>query len=219
MGEELTSWLIENGWDVYPEVALYAGSPIADIVCRQGKLIWVIEMKSSLSLDVITQAHFWIRHANFSSVLVPRASANNRSSKNREAVRSILRTIGIGMLEYSDSGYYRGISESVKPSFRRKTSQSFFKVLNDGHKLMGVAGSNRGERWTPFKETVASIKEYLRLNPGATYEQLIGNIKYHWKTPSTARNCIKRYLDSGIISGIRVDTTEKKHKLYLGAVE
>jgi len=213
MGEFLIPWLNEQGWDVYPEVEIFRGGPVADIVGKRGNFLWAIEMKKSLSLDVINQADYWIRYANFSSVFVP--TIGSGWSKKRQFAKKILSLTGIGLLEMRSGYGVTPVQETVTPIFRRKVDSRLMNTLNEGHKAMGVAGSNKGERWTPFKESVSAMKDYLKTNPGSSYEELISGIKHHWKTPSSARQCIKNYLDSGIIKGILVNKDQKKHRLYL----
>ena len=63
LGEKLILWLERNGWEVYQEVQFRGYGGIADIVAVRNKpggsgdkIMWIIELKKSLSLKVMEQA-------------------------------------------------------------------------------------------------------------------------------------------------------------------
>lgn len=64
-------WLTEMGWDCYPEFQPPHGPGRADIAARKGPLLWIIEAKKTLSMDLMRQAVGWIDEAHFVSVAVP----------------------------------------------------------------------------------------------------------------------------------------------------
>jgi hypothetical protein len=55
----LKSWFEERGFIVYPEVECRSRGGRADLVVTSGPIVGVVEMKQSLSLDLIEQALRW----------------------------------------------------------------------------------------------------------------------------------------------------------------
>lgn len=51
LGKPIISWLQEMGWEVYQEVQIATYDSVADIVAKQGKLIWVIAMPGKCTTD------------------------------------------------------------------------------------------------------------------------------------------------------------------------
>ena len=55
----IISWLEEQEWETYKEVQIFSYGRRADIVGVKGKLIWVVETKTTLTFEVIAQALGW----------------------------------------------------------------------------------------------------------------------------------------------------------------
>jgi Holliday junction resolvase len=72
-------WFTERGWDVYQEVQIQSGYPVADIVAVMGLRVWVVECKTTLTLDLMAQAFHWQRYAHWVSVAVPETKRRGRS--------------------------------------------------------------------------------------------------------------------------------------------
>lgn len=222
MGERLVPWLEDQGWEVFPEVESYPQGPVADLVAVRDEKVWVIEMKKSISLDLLTQAERWKDQTHAVSICT--LVKNNQSSRTprywrvRSFVEKTLGFHGIGWLSVScsDSFHTRPVTELVPPVFADTIAFNHLqKILNDGHKRMGIAGSAKAERWSPFKQTVENLKTYLLEHPGATYNEILDQVDHHWASRGTARQCLMKYLRKGVIQGIMVDETQKSHRLYL----
>ena len=84
-------WLEERGYEVYSEVE--CGTRRADVVGKCGNLITVVEMKTTLSLDLIEQAFRWKRLANYVYVAIPKPQKGVHWFAAR-----MLRREGIGIL-------------------------------------------------------------------------------------------------------------------------
>src|SRR3990167_11042364 len=69
LAKPIIAYLEERGWDVYQEVLIYG--KIADIVATFGKLTWIVEVKTSLSLKLLEQIYAWRGRANFLSIAIP----------------------------------------------------------------------------------------------------------------------------------------------------
>ena len=191
-----------SGWDVYQEVAVHGG--VADIVAVRGKLIWVVETKMTLSLAVMEQAYGWIGHAHFVSVAIP-----YKKHRSHFAHR-ILRDYGIGLFLISS---YAGVQEVIDPRFFRKTTDVVRRNLCEEQKTFAPAGSKNGH-WTPFKQTVRTVLDFVRRNPGATFTEMIGAISTHYRTKQSARANLLHWIESGVIRGVDLERVGKSILLY-----
>ena len=75
LGPPVLRWLAEHGWTTYQEVDAWAGR--ADIVATCGRLLAVVEMKTSLSFELLYQAQRWRGVAHLVWVAVPMAKASD----------------------------------------------------------------------------------------------------------------------------------------------
>ncbi|MFF0828791.1 hypothetical protein ACFYU8_17695 [Brevibacillus sp. NPDC003359] len=69
--DPVKNWLEQREFIVYPEVYCPRGGGRADIVVTSGPVVGVVEMKQSLTLDLIDQALRWRGHANYIWVAIP----------------------------------------------------------------------------------------------------------------------------------------------------
>lgn len=203
----VVEWLQDWNWTVYQEVQHYRGGNVADIVAVQDGLVWIIEVKTSLNLSLLAQAYGWKYYGHFISVAVPKIS---QRSDGRAIASRILRDWGVGLIEVGSS-----VSEYIEPRLHRKGQASEFRErLREEQKTWAEAGNNQGRRYTPFQGTRQSVQKYVKRNPGCTIKDLIENVSHHYSTPTSAKACILRWIESGVIDGIRMDIDQRPYKLY-----
>lgn len=92
VAEIVISWLEAYEADVYQEVQVSGG--VADIVARVRAELWIVEVKTSLSLALVAQAMDRRRLAHRVFVAAP-------YSRSMREVEPILRETGIGLLDVS----------------------------------------------------------------------------------------------------------------------
>lgn len=210
LARKVIDWLIDQKWDVYQEVQVFQGGSIADIVARQGRVIWIIETKMTLSLSVIGQAHEWLPWANYVSVAVP-------AGRRRIGFAAyVLNTYGIGVLKVNQYEYdWSSCVEEVKhPAFRRNIGKEILNILNEAHKTYAEAGNSQGRHWSPFKQTCLDILRYVQVNEGCSLKDVLNNVKHHYATPASARSCIPKWAESGEIKGIKVVKEDGQWRFY-----
>lgn len=207
LAEKVVKWLSAQEWDVYQEVA--ACGSVADIVATQDRLLWVIECKLTLSLELIGQAFEWRRRAHFVTVAVPRC--NHRYSKGRQVARIILKSNGIGLLEIGPHEINR---HTEQPGLNRKAYvNDIRKRLCENQKHWAPAGSQSGY-WTPFQETARKVAAEVRMNPGIILKDLVDIIKHHYTSDITARACISKWTQNGVIKGVRCEKDGRYLKFF-----
>ncbi len=202
IAKPIISYLESMGWDVYQEVMI--DDKIADIVATCGKLTWIIECKTSLSLKLLEQAYAWRGMANFISIVIPRKS----HIYNNSFVNHILKQAGIGVLTVE----YKDVRLNISPTFNRKTI-NIIKYLKPEQKTWSQAGSKGGGYYTPFQETKRSIELTIKRHPeGILFKEFLKNINHHYNTEATAKQCIKHWIDRNIINAKIVT---QNNKLYI----
>ena len=109
-----------GGGETYQEVCGHGG--IADIVWVCGQIVWVIEVKLSLSMSLLSQATNWIGKAHYVSIATP-----TRRNKENLAAMQFLKWKGIGYLHVDIKGRYptNQVREVVRASLNRKAKEEY----------------------------------------------------------------------------------------------
>lgn len=158
--EPVKCFLEEADFEVFSEV-YPQGSNIpyfwhgrADIVATCGPLLAVVELKNTLSLDLIAQAVRWKHFSNqiFVATPYPKRGYNHYALK-------LLEREGIGLLAVQQEAYVR---LRVSPKTDSRANTSWRSILNDDYKEL-PGGHNGGGYLTIYKKTIRNIMEYLRI--------------------------------------------------------
>jgi hypothetical protein len=210
LAKKVIAWLEDLKWDVYQEVSI--GSESADIVGVQGRLTWIIECKTSMTIAVVAQADRWKGFAHYLSVAVP-------YGRHHPYWEKVLKDLGIGILWVARGDSYEWKSpvyERIKPKLWRSANlmKELRASLHPMHKTYAEAGNSRSRRWSPFKETCANIRRYVTDHSGATLHELLRDVETHYQTIGTARACIPMWADAGKIEGVRSVKEEGKWRFY-----
>jgi len=212
----VVAWLQDLKWTVYQEVQVARGDPIADIVAVQGRLVWVVECKTTLSIALMAQAAKWRIYAHYVSVAVPipvrrPGGRRIRPNRGRAFAENILRDHGIGLIDITHGEPF----ETIPPQLNRKPwVKQLRESLNERHLSYAPAGNAEGRRWTPFQETCDQIRREVRNTPGITLKELMGRITHHYSSSATARSCIAKWVQAGVIRGVRCERDGRIIRLY-----
>lgn len=198
----IVRWLDDQGWDVYQEVPLHGRA--ADIVAVRGPVLWVIETKLSLGLDVIEQAVRWRGLAHCVSVGVP-------MSGNHFA-RSVAESFRLGVIEATDENTVR---ERVDAPLERRAGVHMLRAaLRPEQKTALAAGSQHGERFTPWRETCQRVAREATAKPGIELRELITSIRHHYASNASARACLKDWIAKGKVPGVRLEAEGKLLRVF-----
>jgi len=205
IGARVVAYMRDLGWDVWQEVKPNRHDDHrVDAVGRRGRLIWAVEIKTSLSFRVVEQAHGWIGSANYVSVAAPRPSS--------DFAIKVCTDYGIGVL---CAGWTGHVIESVAPKLLRKRTETLARCLTDERRIMGEAGSAGGEYWTPFRKTCRTVCDAVRARPGSTLREIIATVATHYSTPGTARSSMAKLIERGVVAGVRSEIgSDRKLRLY-----
>jgi hypothetical protein len=154
MFEPVKSYLEHQGYEVYSEVVLPGGSR-ADIVGLDKHRTVCIEMKKTLSMDLIDQAIERKSCFAFVYLAIP-----ERKSPLPRFVERIFRQHGFGILYVLDDG---DVYEKRKPIYRRAFNKKFDPAyyLKPEQKI-GVPGGTQGGGYvTDYSLMIRDVKRYL----------------------------------------------------------
>ena len=210
LARPVVEWLKDLKWEVYQEVQTKLGKR-ADIVATQGRILWVLECKTSCSMSLLEQADEWRRHAHYVSIVIPA----HRRITGLNFTRMVLGLLGIGVLEVSSQLETFKIDETLPPALRRRITESLRKELRDEHKHFAEAGNSLNKFWTPFAQTCLNIRAIVEAHPGITITEMMKDLKHHYRTAATARSSIAKWGEAGVIKGVEFKMVDGKFKLFL----
>ena len=215
LAEPVISWLSEQKWNVYQEVEFKGHSGIADIVAERHGIIWIIETKTAMTLDVLYQACRWPVH--FRSVAVP---SPKRSYERHYDVAKYYYQVGVIEVDRSEiynDGWF--VKEKISPKFfmnNHRVARNMSSQLTDLHKTFSKAGSKGGSHLTPYKLTMLEIRSAITNNPGCTIQDLFDICgKMHYANKQSFKGNVLKCLLSFEKDWCKVDTSVVPHRLYL----
>lgn len=209
LAASVVAWLADSGWEVYQEVQMKRGPAVADIVAVSGPVAWVVEVKASLSLSVMGQAWAWRPWAHLVSVAAPTTT----NWRGRAFVEEVARRLGFGVLGLGGEG---SVFEWVRPAFHRRVvghpGSALRAALREEHKTFARAGNAKGRRFTPFAATCRAVRSIVEAEPGISARDLMEKMagRHHYSSPGTARACLIRWADRGIIEGVRLERAGRR---------
>jgi hypothetical protein len=208
LGAPVLAWLRDQGWEVWEEVQIGRLSPVADIVARRDGLIWIIELKRSLSLAVLGQAWDWQFTSHYASVAVP----FTRDSRSRRFAYAVARRFGIGVLRV-EAGE---VLESQAPAKNRRPIriELWETLLHDELKHWGAAAGSMSGHWTPFRATERALARYVKEHPGCSLKEAIDNIHTHYHSSATARSALGQWIRKGVITLVRAKKDKGRIALW-----
>lgn len=177
MYEPIKRWMEERGFTVYPEVECRHRGGRADVVVTNGQLVGVVEMKQSLSLDLIEQALRWRGYAHYIWIAIP-----YQPKSYKKFVTMVLRDYGIGVLTISKFG---SVWPDKMPQLARRTLPYLRDALTEHHQTSEVKGGQSGGGYiTPYRITMNQIRRYLNeANDWRTIKEILDHCETHYASP------------------------------------
>jgi hypothetical protein len=206
LAEPVVNWLLSQNWNVYQEVQFRRMGGVADIVAERHGILWIVETKTAMSIEVLNQASAWAVH--FRSVAVPRAKKGQR---DYAVARDYY---GVGVIEVSEYEIY----EKLKPPLylrHHRTAKRLLSELTELHKTFAKAGSKGGGHLTPYKMTMMEIRRTVERNPGCTLEFIFEKHGVmHYANKSSFKGNVLKCLED-FEHWCKIDKTSKPFKLYI----
>lgn len=212
LGRCVRAWLQDQQAMIYQEVEAWPGR--ADLVAVTEPVISVIEIKTSLSFELLHQARRWRGRAHQVWVAVP--FVGNRSDGRGQAI-ACFEEAGAGILEVdvSDGGH---VTVRARPTFNRRADVSALRgALRPEQQTLAEAGTARGGHWTAFKSTCAELRRYVEAHPGATLGEALPSIKHHYHSTAGGRSALSQLIQRGVVKGVSARLEGRSLKLYAEA--
>ena len=155
----IQTYFLREGYEVYGEVK------DCDIVAVKDEELVVIELKLTLSVDLLIQAAKRQRITDKVYVAIPKPKHRLNSKRWTEKCH-LIRRLELGLIVVSSPGK-RGRAEIIfepTPFIRRKNKRkrdSIMKEINGRSADYNVGGSNRTKIMTAYKENCIQIACYL----------------------------------------------------------
>lgn len=215
LGCPVIAWLECEGWDVYQEVQRGYAGPVADIVATKGDIVAVVELKVSLTFDLLAQITRWTGYAHHLFVAVPHA----RSSDGRRMAERVFADRGVYVLEVHETSHAEQlrqgtIADRVKQQRATPTrleaphAATLHARLREEHKTHASAGSARGGHYTEFRGTCEKLAALVRARPGVSLRDAVAGIDHHYANAKSARSHLRQMVAKGVVAGVRVEGDE-----------
>lgn len=208
VAEVVVAYLEAMGADVYQEVEVSGG--VADIVARVRAETWIVEVKVTLRLTLLTQAMDRRRLAHRVVIATP-------YTRNSREVAPMCDELGLGLWEVrvpapDERWLTPDVREAVVP--RRLTSHrvALAADLKPEHKTHARAGAaSAAGRWTPFRGTCEEVARIVREQPGITVKAAVDAIEHHYRTNKSAVSSIAHWIERGKVDGVRLERSSALH--------
>lgn len=208
---QLAKWtkhsLEDAGWTVYEEVQPHQGGTIADIVATRGDRVLVVEVKRTLSLEVLGQALGWVEYADLVAVAVPHVGARTWQSHARVFATRSAAQFGIGI--YSVGYWHRQeiVSERVRCGLLDAEFKSkLIATLKPEHRdeNWARAGTKNGKRVTDFRLTAEALSQAVKELPGQRMRTVLPKIEHHYASDRSAAQCLADCVRRNVIPTVRI---------------
>jgi len=215
IGKYLQIWLENQDWEVYPEAQTKIRGPRSDIIATKRGLLWAIEIKVNISLQLLEQAVRWIEKGAVEvSICVPyiaRKKAGRRNWHSR-VVDEMLRHYGIGLIfAMPDNSFMQAMPPKLL-RFNYARSEIIKTQLDVRMKKYTPGSTSKMGYSTPRARISEDCIAYINKNPGCTLPELVKVVA----TPFTRNIKKKKYILQILekMTNIRIKADRLKYQFY-----
>lgn len=212
-----------DGWDVRHEVRLdrllrethELGDARADIAATRGQRLMVVETKLGIGLEVFVQAKRWLPFVDEAWIGIP---SGPFTDVRREAYDLCRRHYGFGVYEVDvGTGV---VIERVQPDRHRRHDDALLVSLDEGQKIHGVPGTNRGGYFTPEKRTFEALAKLVADNPRKyKIDEAVKLIQHHYRTNVIAEEVLSKSIRKGNVPGVAFGWRQNLEPVEVDPVE
>lgn len=195
------------GFTLHEELGTDMYGNSCDLVYEKNDQVYCVEAKTQFNFEVVAQAIRWRNKATASYIAIP---ADVRL-KHDSAKLKVVQALGIGVIRVSlKEAYFLHAGydpfNNTPPYWRRfelpkhDADMKFWRdIFASKLENSTPAGSQHGERSTPFTRSIHALKEYAAAHPDITLKDLVKAVDHHWSNDNCAMQCLKTYVKRGII--------------------
>lgn len=200
----VVAYLRGLGCDVYQEVTIPRDGGIADIVALtqppRDPELWIVETKTSWSMDLLGQCMDRRGHAHRVFAAVPM----RREFSARARIAAELKIGSFAVLIDRRSQQPTSAKAYCKaPLLEGKFADRLRAVLREEHKTAAPAGTSGGGRFTLFVATCKALRELVAQHPGIPLREAVARISHHYASPASARSSLASWILAGKVPGVR----------------
>jgi hypothetical protein len=174
-------------------------------------VLWIIECKKSLGLEVLDQLIYWQRRGfahYFSAATFLKRAPGGRSFGN--TIHS--ETVGF-MMDHFDFGWLGVHPEHLSVERNREAGLhrlppswlgTMGSYLHPDQQTRLGAGSTGGNMSTPFQRTCDRLRELVLEHGQIAPKEAIAQMDHHYQTESSARSSLIVWAAKGKIRGVRL---------------
>jgi hypothetical protein len=181
--EPVKNWLEDIGYEVFAEVQAWSGR--ADIIGRRRPAIAAVELKTSLTMELVEQAVKWRHFCHYIYIAIPR-----RTKPVPKFINKILSENRIGILEVSRTGSVHTIQQARFNRPYQDVRNSRFNwdtILKEEHKTWLEGGSAGGGYVTGYKLMMNRIAAYLRRQKDwVTIDEILEHCETYYASPKSS---------------------------------
>lgn len=214
LAEKVCSFLAGDGWEVYQEVQFGRAGRRADIMARRGNYVWAVEVKKSMTFDVIAQARDWQFWTHGSLIAVPRLETNS-GNRGRSLAIKVCTDMGIGIIEISSFSAHMIVSPRLNRDSSGVVRKFILPLLHEDLKAWGAkAGNNQSDFWSPFKATCREAVNYVKEHEGVAMKELMEAIQHHYTSDACARSAFSKWIMLGKVEGLFIKYDGRRNRVY-----
>lgn len=173
-------WLIDSGWDVYPEAQMAYGRGRADLAAQKDGQLIIAEAKTNMSMRLLEQGDRWVRTKAVSQVYL--AVPERKMSR---FIVDVCRWRGFGLLLVHRPK--ASVRVMVKPADQKPSPKKLATMIDSLHPDMKryQPGTVTGFS-TPYNRTMNRVETFVIDNPGAFVTEVVDSIEHHYASRKSA---------------------------------
>jgi hypothetical protein len=197
------------GFTLHEEVGMDINGNSCDMVYHKDYEVYCIEAKLDFNFKVVAQAERWIKRATKSYIAVPYNKARFTWKSGQSAKVDVCNALGIGIITvYDEEAHFLHPSDNPmtvhdfvwEQLFPNKADMEFWRIIFERIGENKVkAGSQHGERSTPFLRTIEALRKSAIEHPDYSLKQLLEITPTHYCHKESAASAIRSWASKGII--------------------
>lgn len=196
-----------HGFILHEEVGMDVNGNSCDMVYHRDDEVYCIEAKLDFNFEVVAQAARWVKKATKSYIAIPYKKVTWKYGKCPKVDVCNALGIGIILVDNVDACFMRPSFNPIQihdhvwqQEFPNKADMDFWKPIFEriGNNKV-KAGSQHGDRSTPFSRTIEAMRKAAIEHPGYTLKQLLEITPTHYCNKESAASAIRSWASKGII--------------------
>jgi hypothetical protein len=202
LAAQIIKWLKDRDWIVHQEVLIPGVKGPADIVAVKDGMVWFIETKLSLNLDLLGQAYRWLGMAHRVSMGLPYPKRGEYDKKM--FVGQFCSDYGISTIKVDHRGklHFHHLRAERAP-VEQAAIDFVMANLCEEQKTYAPAGGRGNKIWTPYKSTCQIVVKHVQDHPGCTIAELVETCgRLHYSSNACARSTLLKRIAHGAVKGV-----------------